>query len=72
MGLAGASADYVDDGREIVLPKLEVEGVDLEGHDVVEADWAISEFWVLGVEEGTYAGKWTPAELARRPHLSGL
>lgn len=69
MGLAGATADYVDDGREIVLPRVKAEGVDGVVNPARETDWAISEFWVLGVEEGTYAGKLKQVELASRFQL---
>lgn len=64
MKLAGAEADYVDDGREIDLhrdrnPLAQPATVDiLEAHgNGKNARHAISEFWVLGVEEGVFAGE---------------
>ena len=60
MGIAGARADYIDDGREIALPrKASSDDVGLQAMDTHKADHAISEFWVLGVEEGKYAGEST-------------
>lgn len=66
MGIAGARADYIDDGREITLPR-EASSIaaGLSAYDVHKANHAISEFWVLGVEEGIYAGVSSQLRLAR-------
>ncbi|KAJ9127743.1 hypothetical protein QFC24_000026 [Naganishia onofrii] len=62
MQLAGARADYVDDGRVIDLHSQRVttgDGEESGGeHEALDekARHAISEYWVLGAEEGVFAG----------------
>jgi hypothetical protein len=50
LDIAGAKADYDDDGVRI----------DLHQGDLKEGDarHALTEYWVLGVEEGIYSGPW--------------
>jgi N-acetylglucosamine-6-sulfatase len=63
MQLAGARADYVDDGRVIDLHSQRVttgDGEESGGeHEALDekARHAISEYWVLGAEEGVFAGR---------------
>lgn len=63
MQLAGARADYIDDGRVIDLHSQRVTTGDAAeseaGHEALdgEARHAISEYWVLGAEEGVFAGR---------------
>lgn len=60
--LTGARADYVDDGRVIDLHRQQA-SVEREVRPTNEGDGlneharhAISEYWVLGAEEGVFAG----------------
>lgn len=66
MEIAGAAADYEDDGREIDLHQkrsrklLQSSAWDSSSDardNGKNARHAISEFWVLGVEEGVFAGQ---------------
>ncbi len=51
LDIAGAKADYDDDGVRIDLHQG-----DLESRR--DARHALTEYWVLGVEEGIYSGPW--------------
>ena len=68
MGIAGARADYTDDGRQIVLPrKASADDAGLRALGSYKANHAISEFWVLGVEEGKYAGEFDASSMCPLP-----
>lgn len=52
LDIAGANPDYTDDGRKINLHQHGEENFEQQ-----IARHAISEYWVLGVDEGVYGGQ---------------